>query len=501
MFARRFLFLYRADLSAPRKNSANSNYSCTYEIPGVGDIPVSLSDQFAPLLTRLFPLHAIALPATPLFPLHTQKQGGVLPKKCRRADICSPFSPNSSPVAGHRSRPILPRTHKRHHGRWPQRAPAMLQLAWSSGEHCGEQRLGLVEREGEAKEISAAGVGVFFVTRGFARGEVCEDIPGRVLGEEFFLRGVLAGNFYDSALGAAADFEEDGGGFFGLKRPRRIVVREGNQQARDLFVLGVEGGPPIAVAVVDDRAATEDLLDAGGVFACDADDHVHEFVEAKGLLHHRADADEAGVFFSVAEGDLFGERHGNRDCSGRPLSRSPYKCPSRGHQPSFESFSRTRSLRALPSTAFPVKASLAALTTPPICFIEVAPVSAMALAMAASISASLAPAGRYASRNFSSAFSLSTRSWRPPFANWSIDSLCCFTSVCSSWMDSVSSSGRIFSTSFSCSAALAMRRTLRRISSFPFIAATMSFFNCSERLIFAPLFWNYSRSPFFRLPF
>src|SRR5258708_31160852 len=54
---------------------------------------------------------------------------------------------------------------------------------------------------------------------------------------------------------------------------------------------------------------------------------------------------------------------------------------------------RTRSLSALPSTALPSRAALAALTTAPICFIEFAPVSAMALVMAACISAALAAAG------------------------------------------------------------------------------------------------------------
>jgi IPT/TIG domain/Putative Ig domain len=55
---------------------------------------------------------------------------------------------------------------------------------------------------------------------------------------------------------------------------------------------------------------------------------------------------------------------------------------------------RTRSLRALPSTFLLSSADLAAFTTAPICLIEVAEVSAMALAMAASISASVAAAGR-----------------------------------------------------------------------------------------------------------
>ena len=77
----------------------------------------------------------------------------------------------------------LPWTHKRHRRRCPQRTPAIFQFAGSSGEKCGKQRLGLVEGEGNAKEIGAAGVGVFFVARGFAGDEVCEDIPGRMLGE------------------------------------------------------------------------------------------------------------------------------------------------------------------------------------------------------------------------------------------------------------------------------------------------------------------------------
>jgi hypothetical protein len=45
MFARGFLSLHRAPLSASRKNSANSNYSRTYATPGVGGVPVSWSDR------------------------------------------------------------------------------------------------------------------------------------------------------------------------------------------------------------------------------------------------------------------------------------------------------------------------------------------------------------------------------------------------------------------------------------------------------------------------
>src|SRR3984893_9984511 len=62
--------------------------------------------------------------------------------------------------------------------------------------------------------------------------------------------------------------------------------------------------------------------------------------------------------------------------------------------PNFARRSRTRSLRALPSTDFPSSADFTAFTTAPICFMELAPVSAIALSMAVFISSWLALAGR-----------------------------------------------------------------------------------------------------------
>ena len=43
----------------------------------MGDIPVFLSDQFGSFLSLLIPLHTKSLSVTLLFPLHTQKQGGI----------------------------------------------------------------------------------------------------------------------------------------------------------------------------------------------------------------------------------------------------------------------------------------------------------------------------------------------------------------------------------------------------------------------------------------
>src|SRR5258708_35306739 len=76
----------------------------------------------------------------------------------------------------------LPRAHKRHRRRCPQRTPSILQFARRGGEDCGEQLLCLIEGEREAEEGGAAGVGGFFVARGFARGGGFEDVPGRAFG-------------------------------------------------------------------------------------------------------------------------------------------------------------------------------------------------------------------------------------------------------------------------------------------------------------------------------
>ena len=81
-FARGFLSSRRATLSASLKNSANSNYSRTY-VPPPGRGVYRSPGQ--------------TIPTTLLFPLLTQKQGGVPFAKCRRADIFSLFSPNLHP--------------------------------------------------------------------------------------------------------------------------------------------------------------------------------------------------------------------------------------------------------------------------------------------------------------------------------------------------------------------------------------------------------------------
>ena len=77
-------------------------------------------------------------------------------------------------------------------------------------------------------------------------------------------------------------------------------------EALDLCALGGKGVPPIAVAVVKNRAGLENLLDAHRVLSNNADHHVCEFAETKGLFDDRAHADVAGIIFSVANGNLLG---------------------------------------------------------------------------------------------------------------------------------------------------------------------------------------------------
>src|SRR5918994_1503021 len=59
----------------------------------------------------------------------------------------------------------------------------------------------------------------------------------------------------------------------------------------------------------------------------------------------------------------------------------------------YPSFDRTLSLRAFPSTRLPASLACAAFITAPICFADVAPVSAIAAATALSKSSSVADAG------------------------------------------------------------------------------------------------------------
>jgi hypothetical protein len=94
-----------------------------------------------------------------------------------------------------------------------------------------------------------------------------------------------------------------------IELSRWIVVREGKQELFDFGEIGSEGIPPVAIAVIEDRAGVEDLLDASGILTDHADDHVREFAEEKGLFDDGAHADVTGVVFGVANVDLLRQGH------------------------------------------------------------------------------------------------------------------------------------------------------------------------------------------------
>jgi len=107
--------------------------------------------------------------------------------------------------------------------------------------------------------------------------------------------------------------------------------------------------------------------------------------------------------------------------------------------------------------------------------LEVAPDSAMALAMAASISASLAPAGRYDSM-MASSFVSSWRRVRVGAFGEVVDRFFArFYEHCKIWMASLRRAGESFRLLYAWMAALISRRTLRRSSSLARMASTRIF--------------------------
>lgn len=87
---------------------------------------------------------------------------------------------------------------------------------------------------------------------------------------------------------------------------RGVIVGEGSEKGGDFWKVGGERVPRIAVAVVDNRAGAEDLLDARGILADNTDDHVDEFGKAEGLPDDGTHADVAGVLVGITERDLVG---------------------------------------------------------------------------------------------------------------------------------------------------------------------------------------------------
>jgi len=113
---------------------------------------------------------------------------------------------------------------------------------------------------------------------------------------------------------------------------RGVIVRERGEQSRDFRKFCGETIPPVAIAVVHDGAGAKDLLDAGGIFTSNTDDHVDEFGEAEGLSDDGAHADVAGLFVGVAKRDLVRKRHGFWPIQDRPLYDRATRPEERWHK-------------------------------------------------------------------------------------------------------------------------------------------------------------------------
>src|ERR1700730_13284271 len=82
----------------------------------------------------------------------------------------------------------------------------------------------------------------------------------------------------------------------------------------------------------------ENLPDARGIFACDAQNHVEEFVQTEQLPHNRPHGYVSGLFFRVTDGNRFGQRHDASIRGERVKSRyekeipgrNPWECVNRG---------------------------------------------------------------------------------------------------------------------------------------------------------------------------
>src|SRR5712692_1474772 len=269
------------------------------------------------------------------------------------------------------------------------------------------------------KDVGALFVRIFLVTWSGILRSPEQDFPNALFVEQPLSRSFPARDLDQDALCSAAHFERHSGHRGGMEMPVRIVIGKRRKQRGYFSDLRRESFPPIVIAVVDHGADPKNLLHAGSVFAGDANHHVRQFSGAEILFYDGTDSDVTGVIFRVTNGNGFGKRHADRITMvpGRRKEESGGKAPrllhrtratfpaacvepdlewraARRAQPSFERRPRTRSLSALPSTVLPSRAALAAFTMAPICLMEVAPVSETALVMAASISASLALAGR-----------------------------------------------------------------------------------------------------------
>ena len=189
-------------------------------------------------------------------------------------------------------------------------APTVTEGARGRCFHGVDEGLSVFIGEADPEEVSFASVRILIVAGGKRGDALEEEVPGGGLAEEFFLLRFLTVDFYHYTLSAAAHLKEGGCGCGWIEGAQGIVARKRSEQSFDFGEVGGKRVPPVAKAVVDYSSTLKNLLHALRFFASDADDHIGEFVQAEVLFHYGAYADEAGVFFGVADGNLVGKRHG-----------------------------------------------------------------------------------------------------------------------------------------------------------------------------------------------
>ena len=64
--------------------------------------------------------------------------------------------------------------------------------------------------------------------------------------------------------------------------------------------------------MIDDRPGMQELPDARRILAGNAENHVEELMQAKGLPHERPHGDVSRFFLSVANGNRFRQGHERR---------------------------------------------------------------------------------------------------------------------------------------------------------------------------------------------
>ncbi len=124
--------------------------------------------------------------------------------------------------------------------------------------------------------------------------------------EQPFLNGRLARNLH--SLAAAA--EDRTHAVFSGEGARRIGIGEGVEKGAQAGQVRLPSLPSEPRSAHHQRAAQEDLADAGFLFSCYHTQHLlHQLAHGEFLNHHRGDGDGAGRLGAELHPNGFGQLH------------------------------------------------------------------------------------------------------------------------------------------------------------------------------------------------